>query len=291
MMLIGMPSKPRPEDLFTEAFLSVYEDLSWADADRDWVDRRQDAGVEMLATRKSDGKTLAIEQTLIQPFVDDVKDFKFFERSFLTIESDQSLVVPDRWIQVFVPIRTLDPLPKAASRDVVVGGVREWIRANRLQLQNGEHQYRCPVTGVPGVPDFAITLTVKAQDLLGPGHLHVRRQQVGNDFADVICRALSSKLPKLTKQRANKHVLILERRHINLVPEQILDEVRKQASRFPQLVDVDEIWILETIGYKPGGHFLFERYNACNELVATFAFQDETWTSRTEEDGIPICNC
>jgi hypothetical protein len=79
----GMPSKPRPEDVFIKAFLSAYEDLSWADADKDWVDRRVDGGVEMLATRKSDGKTLAIEHTLIQPFVGDIDDFKFFRAGFL----------------------------------------------------------------------------------------------------------------------------------------------------------------------------------------------------------------
>jgi hypothetical protein len=45
--------------------------LTWADADKDWVDRRKDGGVEMLARRSSDGKTLAIEHTLIQPFVSD----------------------------------------------------------------------------------------------------------------------------------------------------------------------------------------------------------------------------
>src|SRR4051794_22051074 len=92
-----------PEDVFIESFLSAYEDLSWADADKDWVDRRVDGGIEMLATRKSDGKTLAIEHTLIQPFVGDIGDFKLFERAFLNIEDDKSLIVPDRWLQVFVP--------------------------------------------------------------------------------------------------------------------------------------------------------------------------------------------
>jgi hypothetical protein len=73
-MMCTMPSKPRPEDVFIEAFLSACDDLSWADAEKDWVDRRIDGGVEMLAKRKSDGKTLAIEHTLIQPFVGDIAE-------------------------------------------------------------------------------------------------------------------------------------------------------------------------------------------------------------------------
>jgi hypothetical protein len=73
----------------------------------------------------------------------------------------------------------------------------------------------------------------------------------GNDFGDVVRRVLATKLPKLTKQPADKRVLILERLHMNLVPKQILDEIKKQVPSFPQLADVDEVWILETIGYEP----------------------------------------
>lgn len=146
-IISGMPSKPRPEDLFIEAFLSAYEDSSWADADKDWVDRRVDGGVEMLAKRKSDGKTLAIEHTLIQPFVGDIDDFKFFERAFLKIEDDSSLIVPGRWIQVFVPIHTLDAFPKAAARAVVVEAVHEWIRANRARVRDGSINMRAKWLG------------------------------------------------------------------------------------------------------------------------------------------------
>ena len=114
--------------------------------------------------------------------------------------------------------------------------------------------------------------------------------KVGNDFGDVVRRALSTKVPKLTKQRADKRVLILERRHMNLVPKQILDEIRKQAPSFPQLAAVDEIWILETVAYKPGGHFLFELYDDNDEQLATLTFHKGVWTSRSGKDRITICN-
>ena len=113
---------------------------------------------------------------------------------------------------------------------------------------------------------------------------------MGNDFEDVVERSLSTKLPKLTRQQADKRVLILERRHMNLVPKQILDEIKKQASSFPQLTAVDEVWILETIGYEPGGHFLFELYGDNDEHLATLAFHNGVWTSRSGKDGMPICN-
>jgi hypothetical protein len=165
--------------------------------------------------------------------VGDIGDFKFFERAFLKIEDDKSLTVPDRWIQISVPIHTLDPFPKAEARALVVKAVHEWIRANRFQIRDGEHQYRCQVIGVPGVADFEIVLTIKAQHLPGHGQLNVRRQQVGNDFGDVVRRALATKLPKLTKQPADKRVLILERRHMNLVPKQILGRDQETGAIIP----------------------------------------------------------
>lgn len=209
-----LPTKPRPEDMFIEAFLSAYEDLTWADADKDWFDRRIDGAVEMLATRKSDRKTLAIEHTVIEPFVKEKEDFAFFQQAFLKIEDDKSLVVPDRWIQVFIPAGTLHGHRKAAAREVIVKVVHEWIRANRLNLRDGEHDYLCAVAGVPGTADFEIKLTIKDTPLAKHGQLNVRRQQVGNDFGDVVKKALCKKLPKLARQKADKHVLILERQHI-----------------------------------------------------------------------------
>ncbi|HUE20544.1 MAG TPA: hypothetical protein VMQ86_02620 [Bryobacteraceae bacterium] len=167
----------------------------------------------------------------------------------------------------------------------------KWIRANRLDVRDGEHQYECRVIGVPpGVADFEVALTIKAQDLPEHGQLNVRRQQVGNDFGDVVRGALSTKLPKLTKQQADKRVLILERRHMNLVPEQILGEIKKQAPSFPQLAAVDEIWILETIGFEAGGFFLFELNDDNDQHLATLTFHNGIWTSRSGRDGIPICN-
>ena len=70
--------------------------------DRDWLDRREDGRVEMLAKRRSDGKTLAIEHTIAQPFVGEIEDYRvFFEPSFLKLEADKSLIVPDRFLQIF----------------------------------------------------------------------------------------------------------------------------------------------------------------------------------------------
>ena len=163
-----MPTRPRPEDVFIEAFLSAYEDLSWADADKDWVDRRIDGGVEMLATRKSDGKTLAIEHTVAQPFVGEIEDYRvFFEPSFLKLEAEKSLIVPDRWIQVFIPARTLEGHKKPAACAGIIQAVHDWIKNNRLRdcwRAKGITKVR-HMTGKTCNADFEIMLTVKAQKM------------------------------------------------------------------------------------------------------------------------------
>ncbi|MBI3894297.1 MAG: hypothetical protein HY313_00050 [Acidobacteria bacterium] len=92
-----MPTKSRRENTFIERFLAAYANGSWADAKIDWLDMRTDGAVEALATRKSDGKTLAIEHTIIEPFVGDKKDVAFFDGVFRGIEEDVSLLVPGKW--------------------------------------------------------------------------------------------------------------------------------------------------------------------------------------------------
>ena len=57
-----MPAKPGKEQPLLKRFISVYEKLTWAEADCDWVDEREDGAVELIA-RRSDGATLAIEHT------------------------------------------------------------------------------------------------------------------------------------------------------------------------------------------------------------------------------------
>jgi hypothetical protein len=285
-----LPTGPRREDTFIELFLSAYENFSWADAHKCWLDRKLDKAVEMLATRKSDGKTLAIEHTLVEPFVSDKGDYAFFEPSFLKIEDDETLVVQDHWIQVFIPVATcrrrLHGRRKAAARDAIVKAVHDWIRANRLSLPDGQTNHQCEVRGVPGSPTFEITLTIKAMRLPGHGALVVRRQQVGDDFDVVIGRVLRTKLPKLTAQNADKRILILERQHMNLVPQQILDEIERQRAGFSELSAVDEIWILETINFGQGGYLGFELYRN-GKLVAGLSFQRGVLTGR-HEDGIQL---
>jgi hypothetical protein len=191
-----MPTGSRREDSIIATFLSVYEDHSWADAEIEWLDKRFDKAVEARATRKSDGKRLAIEHTIIEPFVSDKEDLARFKTVFLTIEDDKSLLVPDRWIQVFIASGVLRRHKKAAWPRFV-DAVHDWVRTNRLLLRDGISQHRCPA-GEPSAGGVEyIDVSTEVIPLPGPGKLHVRRQQTEDSLGAVIEKALRNKLPKL----------------------------------------------------------------------------------------------
>jgi hypothetical protein len=226
-----------------------------------------DGAVEALVTR-TDGQTMAIEHTLIEPFVGDKGDFAAFERELLKIEDDKSLAVPDIGITIYVPVGILDG-QKPAKRNVIVESIHSWIANNRLNLREGEHKYQCEVPGSPPV-----TLTIKRNKFSLPqGIVLVRRQQVANDLDKVIEKALRKKLPKLMNTEADRHVLFLERDQFTFNPDLIFAEIERQRPNFPFLERVDEIWHVETIGYRRDGIVHFELPEG-DRVLATIAFKN-----------------
>jgi hypothetical protein len=113
------------------------------------------------------------------------------------------------------------------------------------------------------------------------GSLLVRRYQVEDNLGNVIGRALTRKLPKLINRDAEKYVLLLERDQWTLASRQILDEVDRQRAQFPLLDKVDELWIVDTVGYEKGGHAGFELREG-RDLVAGFRFKNGALTRNFE---------
>jgi len=275
--------KPNRENVLIERFLSGYEDGLWVDATLtkpDEIDRVNPA-TDGLATRKPDGKTLAIEHTIIEPFISDKQDFAFFSRAgFLSIENDEALPVPRRFIQVFVPVGALSNQAEQ-DRDTIVESVRRWIKSNRLSLPAGDSEHRCPVT-----PRYELILTVKSVPLeSGPssesGILTVRRQSVDSSLSSVAEKALRDKLPKLVDARADRRILLLERQHMNLDPNDIVKEIERLRPSFSDLARVDEIWIVGTFFYGTpfGGDYLEFGLHREGRIVRGFYFRAGKITS------------
>lgn len=282
--MIYMPSSGGKDDeVFVKLFVSAYQNFTWRDSQIDWLDQHVDGAVEALVTR-SDGRTMAIEHTLIEPFVGDKSDFAAFEQSLEALRKEQALAVPNAGIEVYIPAGTMDG-QKPAKRELIVRSVRSWIEANRLQVREGEHRYECEVPG-----ESSITLTVKFKPWRNPkqppGLLIVGRQQILNDLDKVTEKALRRKVPKLVNTKADRHILLLERDQFTFFPEQIFAEIEKQRPNFPLLDKVDEIWEVETVGYKNCGYVGFELPDG-DKILATMSFQNGVLTGHSGESGIP----
>jgi hypothetical protein len=263
--------------------VSAYENFAWRDSHICWLDQEQDGAVEALITR-SDGETMAIEHTLIEPFVGDKSDFAAFDQSLAALRNDQSLAVPNAGIEVYVPVGTMDG-QKPAKRTLIVQSIRAWISANRLLLREGNHQYECDV---PGESQIKLTVNFKPWRTArpSPGILIVGRQQILNDLDRVVEKALRRKLPKLVNTKAGRHVLLLERDQFTFHPELIFAELERQRSSFSLLDQVDEIWEVETVFYKQGGHVGFELPQG-DRLLATMHFRNGILTGHSGISGIP----
>lgn len=263
-----MPAKRgKSEQVFIELFVSAYENLAWVGSEINRLDEEKDGAVEALVTR-TDGQTMAIEHTLIEPFVGDKGDFAAFEREFLKIEDDKSLAVPGIEITVFVPVGILDG-QKPEKREGIVEAIHSWIADNRLHMREGEDRYQCEIAGMPPV-----MLTVKRYKFGPPqGVVSVRRQQVTNDLDKVIEKALRKKLPKLVNTKADRHVLFLERDQFTFHRDLIFAEIERQRPNFRLLEMVDEIWHVETINYRRFGTVRFELPKG-DRVLATIAFQN-----------------
>src|SRR5258706_8238104 len=118
-----MPVKSLPRERpFIEMFLDEYENASWKFAVRDWLEERIDGAVEVVATR-ADGATLAIEHTIVQPFVGEKADSNIFMKAFGRIEKNPELAIPERDMTVVFPV---DAIPKGYNWEDVGADLLAW---------------------------------------------------------------------------------------------------------------------------------------------------------------------
>ena len=274
-----MPAKAgKPEQTFIELFVSAYENFTWAGSKIDRLDEKKDSAVEALVTRH-DGCTMAIEHTLIQPFFNEMSDLRKFEPAFQRIKDDKSLAVPYAGIMVFVPVGILDG-KKRAEQPVIAETIHSWIKDNRLELREGEHQYQCDISGMTPV-----TLTIKRKkNNVSKGFVVLGRQPIANDLDKVIVKALETKLPKLIKQEADRRVLFLERNRFNFLSELMFAEIERQRLNFPLLEEVDEIWHVETIFYEQG--FVDFELKKDDQMLAGLTFEDGVLIGHSK-NGMP----
>ena len=233
-----MPSKPGKERYLIARFLKAYEHGSWADAELDWLDERQDGAVELVAKRSSDGLTLAIEHTVIQPHPQEKEDFAKFRRTFPADITDPTLEIPHGFLYVDVPFGALQ---RGTDWSTLAECIYAAIRLNKDSIPDGQSELRC----ASGGRDFVLK-TRLVKDPSSPSGKTIIRRYGDFDLASTVRTALATKLPKLVRTPAVRHLLMLERDQWHVDHTAIAAEIEACRPGFPEIAYVDEIWIAET---------------------------------------------
>jgi hypothetical protein len=248
-----MPTGDRRETALIKLFLSAYEDGAWAVDPLVQPDRITDGAIDGFVTRSSDGRRLAIEHTLIQPYLNDRKDFALFEKRLLTIQGDSTLTVPGRITWVAVHPEILEPGP---TFNQVPEAIHEWLRDNVQLLPLGESWHNCPVRG--GARESVRLYTRVFTDSRN-ATFRMWRFHENDTFGAVVDKALRDKLPKLTNTDADEWILLLEREQMLLDEVTILREIKSRRADFAGL-NKAQIWFAETVFYERDGCVEFKRH-------------------------------
>ncbi len=240
-----MPTnKPRGEDKLLELFLSVYEGGGWAgELSRvEYPERLQDRGVELFATQLATGRTVAIEHTIIEPFIGEKKDFhENFQEVARQLRTDESLMEPGVALYVDAPVEVL---PKGVPWQPIIEDVKAFLRAEASSFRGEKEIRECPS---PHHPKKTIPLQVSRQPLDRTTEGSVIIQRYGEmRVIDSVRKALQNKLPKLALTDVDCRILMLERDQGFVYPSDIRKDVDGLRSDFPLLSKVHELWICDT---------------------------------------------
>jgi hypothetical protein len=228
-----------------EFFVKGYADLTGTRQvvkERPDEAERKEPAIDAIA-EDEEKRTTAIEHTLVQPFEGQRADDPPFNTVFERIQKDKSLLIPGRLIELWSPAFAI---PKGVDWNQVGDKVCEWFR---IAAQNfppdAEFSY-----AVPDLP-FRLVLHVQTMEIPDtPGVVSAGRiMPKDRPFGDVIRKALRGKLPKLVAVRANRHILLLEDASMALGLVQVTRELDSCWDDFPQLKDVDAVWICKTAGW------------------------------------------
>jgi hypothetical protein len=239
-----MPVKTEPKERpIIRMLLSACANGIWQHADLDWAEEKKDGAVEVVATR-TDGARLALEHTVIQPFVGEKFDSEVLMNAFGRIENP-ALTLPERQLHVIIPVNAI---PKGYNWDDVGRDLLDWLLVNHTAApQGGESSHVVPVAVKSKNGPLALRITLRTMHLPGmAGSCLITRDKMPGDLEAIVEKALRTKIPKLVATAADKRILLLERDQIALGDNEIYRQIVKLASAFPDLARIDEIWIANT---------------------------------------------
>lgn len=279
-----MPVKGAPREReIIKMLLSECDEGTWSRAALDWVEEREDGAVEVVATAP-DGRRLAIEHTLIQPFVGEKFDTEAFMRAFARIDKNPAFVVPGRNFDVVIPVHAI---PMGHDWNRVGQELLEWLKVNHKQAPyGGKAEFRVPIaTDKKKNAPTELTIALQATDVPGAvGNCLISRADVPDDLDAIVKKALGTKVPKLARTPAEKRILLLERDQSCFSALAIYRHIAEASASFPELATIHEIWFADTSKQSEGwAFFSLIDGRGCIEFLN---FENGTLQSRRDDRSL-----
>ncbi|MGA9565546.1 MAG: hypothetical protein WBS19_08490 [Candidatus Korobacteraceae bacterium] len=188
----------------------------------------------------ADRNRLAVEHTLIQPFVGQKRDDVRFLETLGALENEQSLILSGHTIHVSQPVACI---PTGFDWSVVRETLLNELRVILPTLTNGP-------TVVPiSIGGFEIPLTIwKTPIEVGENSsFGTSRNWPGNPGEELVLSALRTKIPKLARHRDAKKILLLEKDAVAGTIESQFEHLQPTDEVKSLLQQIDEIWAVNTV--------------------------------------------
>jgi hypothetical protein len=221
---------------------------------KEWVDdaERNKPAVEAIAVDESTGKRLAIEHTLLQPFEGEKEDSHRFLTVIGNLEKDDSLRVPRYMISINFQVGAI---PKGVNWTEVNKTLDRWIRENVAKLDDDQSNQT--------IRHDNLEIQTKISKMTLPhnekGILVFSRGKPPDSLPDVMRTAFKKKLPKLVGTHADKRILLFEQNSLLHGNGDIHEVVKTLEPEFDDLKQVEEIWLVGTVGWESDDFLWFTR--------------------------------
>lgn len=222
---------------FLTAF-NQHHDTSFQVVRRPDEENRPTPAVEAVAA-DDDGTTLAFEHTLIEPFGGEKDDSNRFMQVFGPLEGHPGLMRTGCNVNLGVKVGAI---PNGVKWDALSIQVREHLAAIIPKLGEGRTVENIPAAGFP----LVVEVDIDRHGLDETDHVWVSRVLPADSLMAIVRRALDRKLKKLVAEPATRHVLLLEQADFVQGHSKIRVAIDSMSIDFPELAQVDEIWLAVT---------------------------------------------
>jgi hypothetical protein len=207
----------------------------------DEIDRQQ-PNIEAVAIDPKSGATLRIEHTRLEPFEGEGSDFGRLREVADALESASDLPPANHLVEVDFDVGAFDVFKKwRRDKQRVIRDLTEVIRSRAKSMGRGSAEVAL------SLPEpLVIGLSIERQE--GPGVVLVGRRNSPLTFDVAVRRCVDRKLPKLMKEPATRHVLLLERYVPVHSRRDIGRALRNLRNAYPDLEHV-EVWVADTNGW------------------------------------------